>query len=79
MSSLAYIEQIMKVIVAQITQTIGWQSIQSTPLELVSDLLQKYLTEITRQTQRYSELCKLCCFVWHGYVFDLMIYFRWPH
>lgn len=79
MSSLAYIEQIMKVIVAQITQTIGWQSIQSTPLELVSDLLQKYLTEITRQTQRYSELCKLCCVVWHECVIYLMIYFRWPH
>lgn len=58
MSSLPYIQQLSKVIVAQITQTIGWNSIQTTPLELLTDILHKYLEEITRQTQRYTELCK---------------------
>lgn len=57
MSSLPYIQQLSKVIVAQITQTIGWNSIQTTPLELLTDILHKYLEEITRQTQRYTELC----------------------
>lgn len=58
MSSLPYIQQLTKVIVAQITQTIGWNSIQTTPLELLTDILHKYLEELTRQTQRYTELCK---------------------
>lgn len=58
MSSLPYIQQLSKVIVAQITQTIGWNSIQTTPLELLTDILHKYLEELTRQTQRYTELCK---------------------
>lgn len=58
MSSLPYVQQLSKVIVAQITQTIGWNSIQTTPLELLTDILHKYLEEITRQTQRYTELCK---------------------
>lgn len=48
-------------IVAQITQTIGWNSIQTTPLELLTDILHKYLEELTRQTQRYTELCKCFC------------------
>lgn len=62
MSSLPYIQQLSKVIVAQITQTIGWNSIQTTPLELLTDILHKYLEEITRQTQRYTELCKYFSF-----------------
>lgn len=58
MSSLPYVQQLSKVIVAQITQTIGWNSIQTTPLELLTDILHKYLEELTRQTQRYTELCE---------------------
>lgn len=58
MASLPYVQQLSKIIVAQIAQTIGWNSIQSTPLELLSDVLHKYLQELTRQTYRYTELCK---------------------
>ncbi len=53
-----YTQQILKVTVAQLCQTIGWNSIQSTPLELMSDILNKYIKEIATQTHRYSELCK---------------------
>lgn len=63
MASLPYIQQLSKVIVAQITQTIGWNSIQTTPLELLTDILHKYLEELTRQTQRYTELCELNSFL----------------
>lgn len=58
MGSLAYVQQVTKIVVAQITQTIGWNAIQSTPLELLSDILHKYLEELTRQTQRYAAHCK---------------------
>ncbi|XP_055373714.1 probable serine/threonine-protein kinase DDB_G0282963 isoform X2 [Condylostylus longicornis] len=51
-----YIQQVLRVIVAQICQTIGWHSIQTTPLELLVDILHKYLHEITRNVIRYTEL-----------------------
>ncbi|KAG4066162.1 hypothetical protein HA402_010364 [Bradysia odoriphaga] len=52
----AYTQQILKVTVAQLCQTIGWNSISNTPLELMSDILNKYIKEIATQTHRYSEL-----------------------
>ncbi|XP_058835776.1 transcription initiation factor TFIID subunit 3-like [Topomyia yanbarensis] len=51
-----YTHQLLKVVVAQVCQTIGWHSIQSTPLELMMDILDQYLRDITRLTHRYSEL-----------------------
>ncbi|KAL9695729.1 hypothetical protein quinque_015014 [Culex quinquefasciatus] len=51
-----YTHQLLKVVVAQVCQTIGWHSIQSTPLELLIDILDQYLRDITRLTHRYSEL-----------------------
>ncbi|XP_058445008.1 transcription initiation factor TFIID subunit 3-like [Malaya genurostris] len=51
-----YTHQLLKVVVAQVCQTIGWHSIQSTPLELLMDILDQYLKDITRLTHRYSEL-----------------------
>uniref|UniRef100_W4VRD2 Putative bip2 n=1 Tax=Corethrella appendiculata TaxID=1370023 RepID=W4VRD2_9DIPT len=51
-----YTHDILKVVVAQICQNIGWHSIQTTPLELVVDILDKYLKEIAVSTHRYAEL-----------------------
>lgn len=51
-----YTHQLLKVVVAQICQTIGWHSIQSTPMELMIDILDQYLRDITRVTHRYAEL-----------------------
>uniref|UniRef100_A0A1Q3G264 Putative transcription initiation factor tfiid subunit 3 n=1 Tax=Culex tarsalis TaxID=7177 RepID=A0A1Q3G264_CULTA len=51
-----YTHQLLKVVVAQVCQTIGWHSIQSTPLELLIDILDQYLRDITSLTHRYSEL-----------------------
>lgn len=58
MASLPYVQQLSRIIVAQISQNIGWNSIQTIPLELMGDILHKYLHELTRQIHRYSELCK---------------------
>ncbi|XP_037040276.1 transcription initiation factor TFIID subunit 3-like [Bradysia coprophila] len=52
----AYTQQILKVTVAQLCQTIGFNSISNTPLEAMSDILNKYIKEIATQTHRYSEL-----------------------
>ncbi|XP_062538901.1 transcription initiation factor TFIID subunit 3-like [Armigeres subalbatus] len=51
-----YTHQLLKVVVAQICQTIGWHSIQSTPMELMIDILDQYLRDVTRTTHRYTEL-----------------------
>lgn len=58
-----YTNQVLKVVVAQICQAIGWHSIQSTPLELMVDILHRYLQQITKQTYRYAELCKFYLFL----------------
>lgn len=53
----------LKVVVALICQTIGWNGIQSTPFEILIDLLQQYLVELGRVTHRYAELCEYSYFV----------------
>lgn len=53
-----YSRAILKVVVAQICQTIGWHSVNSTPLEFMIDLMQEYLLRIPRLAHQYAETCK---------------------
>ena len=65
-----YTKSILKIVVAQINQTIGWNSIQSTPLEILVSLLQRYLEEVAKLTHRYAEQCKYIIikyFQYHGF------------
>lgn len=50
--------EVLKVVVAQICTTIGYTSIQNTPLELLVDIFDKYMRELAVTTNRYAELCK---------------------
>ncbi|KAG7208725.1 hypothetical protein KM043_014923 [Ampulex compressa] len=43
-------------VVAQICQTIGWHSINSTPLEFMVDLMQEYLLRVSKLTHQYAEV-----------------------
>ncbi|PNF17120.1 hypothetical protein B7P43_G09094 [Cryptotermes secundus] len=45
----------LKMVVAQICQTIGWHSILSTPLDIMIDIVQRYITEVGKHMHRYSE------------------------
>lgn len=56
MAGVPYTQQMLKVVVAQICQTIGWHSINATPLELMTHILHKFLQEVPRIAHRYSEL-----------------------
>lgn len=56
--SAEYSRNILKIVVAQICQTIGWHSINSTPLEFLVDLLQEYLLRISKLTHQYAEVCE---------------------
>ncbi|XP_046485681.1 transcription initiation factor TFIID subunit 3 isoform X1 [Neodiprion pinetum] len=51
-----YSRNVLRVVVAQICQTIGWHSINSTPLEFLVDLMQEYLTRTSKLTHQYAEV-----------------------
>lgn len=56
--SAEYSRNILKIVVAQICQMIGWHSINSTPLEFIVDLMQEYILRVSRLTHQYAEVCK---------------------
>ncbi|XP_024082055.1 transcription initiation factor TFIID subunit 3 [Cimex lectularius] len=47
---------ILRKCIAQICQVIGWNSIHSTPLEILTDLLQQYIQGIARLSNNYAAL-----------------------
>lgn len=50
-----FTNEMLKISVGQISQTIGFHGIYSTPLDVLCDLLHRYLTEVCRLTHRYTE------------------------
>lgn len=50
-----YCNQMLKVVVAQVCQKVGWQAIKEFPLELLSDVLDRFLSEFTRELSKYVE------------------------
>ncbi|KAM7348762.1 TBP-associated factor 3 [Cochliomyia hominivorax] len=50
-----YMKDILRVAVAQICQTIGYNATQTAPLELLQDVLDKFLKEFTRDLRRQVE------------------------
>ncbi|XP_076172400.1 TBP-associated factor 3 isoform X1 [Ptiloglossa arizonensis] len=54
--STEYSRSVLKMVVAQICQTIGWHSINSTPLEFMVDLMQEYILRISKLTHQYAEI-----------------------
>ncbi|XP_011637929.1 transcription initiation factor TFIID subunit 3 isoform X2 [Pogonomyrmex barbatus] len=54
--SAEYSRSVLKIVVAQICQTIGWHSINSTPLEFLVDLMQEYLFRVSKLTHQYAEV-----------------------
>ena len=53
-----YTRHVLRIVVAQICQTIGWHSVNSTPLEFMVDLMQEYIVQISKLAQQYSQICK---------------------
>ncbi|KAL6430615.1 hypothetical protein ACFW04_006899 [Cataglyphis niger] len=51
-----YSRSVLKIVVAQICQMIGWHSINSTPLEFMVDLMQEYMLRISKLTHQYAEV-----------------------
>lgn len=57
-SSQAYTNQVLKVVVARICQTVGFNSVQSTPMDVMIDVLHNYIRELCVLTKDYAEHCK---------------------
>ncbi|XP_052284872.1 transcription initiation factor TFIID subunit 3-like isoform X1 [Dreissena polymorpha] len=50
-----YSRAALQICMAQICQHLGWNSIHSTPLELLTDVLERYLLQVAKTTHRYAE------------------------
>ena len=57
--SLQYSRSLLRVVIAQLCQQLGWNAIQSSPLELLTDILERYILQLGCQAHRFSELCML--------------------
>lgn len=51
----AYAREILRRNVAQICQTIGWNGINSTPLDILVHVMEKYIRSLGTQANRYAE------------------------
>lgn len=49
----------LQIAVAQICQSMGWDALQKSTHDLLTDVLQKYLEEIAKSAHGYCQLCKL--------------------
>ena len=58
-----YCRAVLRVAIAQWCQNMGWQAVQATPLEMLTDVLERYIIQMGRITHNYSEQCKCLIFV----------------
>ena len=49
--------EILRMVVGHSAQNIGWNGIQSSSLDLLTEVLQKYLMEMGSLAHRYAEQC----------------------
>ena len=56
--SAMFAQEVLKVVVGHCSNNIGWHGIQASSLDLLTEVLQKYMTEIGKSAHRYSEQCK---------------------
>lgn len=48
----------LRLAVAQICQSMGWDALNKSTHDLLTEVLQKYMLEIAKCAQDYSQLCK---------------------
>ena len=55
--------QVLRVAVAQICQSMGWDAVQKSTHDTLTDVLQRYLEEIGKVAYGYTQICEsLFCF-----------------
>eukprot|EP00105_Crassostrea_gigas_P017532 XP_011435349.1 PREDICTED: transcription initiation factor TFIID subunit 3-like isoform X1 [Crassostrea gigas] len=50
-----YCQGILRIALAQLCQSVGWNAAQSTPLELLTDVMGRYMLQLAKVTHRYAE------------------------
>jgi len=48
----------LRLAVAQICQSMGWDALNKSTHDLLTDVLQRYMLEIAKCSHEYSQLCK---------------------
>ena len=56
--SVDYSRGLLRIALAQICQSFGWEAVQSTPMELLTDILERYILNMGKYAHRYSEQCE---------------------
>ena len=51
--------EVLRQVVGHCSHNIGWNGIHASSLDLLTEVLQKYLTEVGQSMHRYSEQCKI--------------------
>jgi histone H3/H4 len=59
MSPDLYSRALVKIAVGQIMQTIGYQSAQSTAIEILAEILERYVMLLSKTARDYAEIGKL--------------------
>lgn len=54
----SYARSLLRVSVAQMCQAVGWDAVQLSACDLLSDVLERYVQQLARSCHRYSELCE---------------------
>lgn len=52
-----YAKSMAKVAVGKILLTLGWHSIQSTPLDVLTEILTSYIVQMGHLTEEYANHC----------------------
>lgn len=58
MSSI-YSRQLLKIVVAQLAKTFGYQSAQPITLDILGEILERYIVLISKTAKEYAELGKI--------------------
>lgn len=56
--SAEYSRAILRVSIAQWCQGLGWQSVHASVLELMTDVLERYILQMSTNIHNYAEQCK---------------------
>lgn len=52
-----YARQMTKTAIGKALQTLGWHSIHTTPLEILTEILTSYISQMGQLTKEYANQC----------------------
>ncbi len=68
--------EVLRQVVGHCSHNIGWNGIHASSLDLLTEVLQKYLTEIGHSLHRYSEQCNSYLYLYKYHVTKKLFYLK---